>query len=409
MTIFEDSLEYHRKEPKGKVSLKISKPVEDKADLALAYTPGVGGVAKAIFENPEKVWEYTNRGNSVAVVSDGSAVLGLGNIGPLAASPVMEGKAVLFKKFAGIDAYAICAKIEKDENYVESFVSFLKALGPSFGGINMEDVAAPGCFEIVKRANEVCDIPIFHDDQDGTGVILLAALNNALKICVKKKAEVKIVFSGAGAAGIACARMFAADGIPKGNIFMCDSKGLIVNEREDLNEQKKEFAQNGKMMSLGETVKNADVFVGVSRAGVLTGEMIQGMNKDSIIFAMANPIPEIMPDEALKAGARIVATGRSDFPNQVNNALGFPGIFRGVLDTRASSVNLEMRLAASRAIAGLANVEAGEIIPKIFDVRVVPAIARAVAEAAMRTGVARVKIEDLEGYEREVAERVKGE
>ncbi len=406
MTIFEDSLEYHAKSPKGKISLKISKPVKDKSDLALAYTPGVGGVAKAISENPEKVWEYTNRGNSVAVVSDGTAVLGLGNIGPEAGLPVMEGKAVLFKKFADIDAFAICAKIEKDENYVENFVEFLKALVPSFGAINLEDVAAPGCFEIMERAAASLQCAIVHDDQDGTGVILLAALNNALKICGKKKAEVKIVFSGAGAAGIACARMFAADGIQKKNIFMCDSKGLIVNEREDLNEQKKEFAQNGKSMNLAEAMKGADVFVGVSRAGIVNAEMVRGMAKDPIIFAMANPIPEIMPDEAMAAGAKIVATGRSDFPNQVNNALGFPGIFRGVLDTRASSVNLEMRLAASRAIAGLANVGAGEIIPSIFDARVVPKIARAVAEAAMETGVAKVKIEDLERYEGEIAQRV---
>ncbi len=452
---FTATLPYHSQSPAGKIQITPSKPLANKRDLSLAYTPGVGAVCKEIAAHPEDVWKYTNRGNTVAVISDGTAILGLGNIGPEAGIPVMEGKAVLFKKFADIDAYPICMTFKHltdPRERMEAFITAVRVLEPNLCGINLEDIKAPECFELSARLDEMMDIAVFHDDQYGTAIVMCAGLINSLKVVGKKFAEVKIVMNGAGAAGIACAKLLLTFGARKENIFVCDTKGLIVDGRTDLNEQKKEFAQkldatsgksitgeifSGAIPQLSDVIAGADVFIGVSAAGTLKSEMVQKMNKDAIIFAMANPIPEIMPDEALKAGARIVATGRSDFANQVNNVLGYPGIFRGVLDTRASTVNLEMKIAAVETIASLVNEPVsgfvkelmegaypeeaavglfGEkyglsdvyVLPKIFDLRVVPRVARMVAEAAMKTGVARVKIEDLEAYEKRVMERVMG-
>ena len=433
---FTASLPYHSQSPAGKIRITPSKPLNNKRDLSLAYTPGVGAVCKEIAAHPEDVWKYTNRGNTVAVISDGTAVLGLGNIGPEAGIPVMEGKSVLFKKFADIDAYPLCLSfkhITDPRERMEAFVTAVRVLEPNLGGINLEDIKAPECFELQQRLDELMDIAVFHDDQFGTAIVMCAGLTNSLKVVGKKFSEVKIVMNGAGAAGIACAKLLLSFGVKKEQIFVCDTKGLIVESRTDLNEQKKDFAQKGALLPLSDVIEGADVFIGVSAAGCLKPEMVRKMNKDAIIFAMANPVPEIMPDEALKAGARIVATGRSDFSNQVNNVLGYPGLFRGVLDCRASTVNLEMKMAAVQAIASLVDhpVEGfikgllenaypeekdlfGEkyglsdryVLPKIFDLRVVPRVARMVAEAAMKTGVARVKIPDLEAYEKSVMERV---
>lgn len=433
---FTATLPYHSQYPAGKIQITPSKPLNNKRDLSLAYTPGVGAVCKEIEAHPEDVWKYTNRGNTVAVISDGTAVLGLGNIGPEAGIPVMEGKSVLFKKFADIDAYPLCLTfkhITDPRERMEAFITAVRVLEPNLCGINLEDIKAPECFELSARLDEMMDIAVFHDDQYGTAIVMSAGLTNSLKVVGKKFAEVKIVMNGAGAAGIACAKLLLTFGAQKENIFVCDTKGLIVESRTDLNEQKREFAQTGAARTLDDVMEGADIFIGVSAAGALKAESVKKMNKDAIIFAMANPVPEIMPDEALKAGARIVATGRSDFANQVNNVLGYPGIFRGVLDTRASTVNLEMKMAAVSAIASLVNdpvdgfikglLESaypeekelfGEkyglsdryVLPKIFDLRVVPRVARMVAEAAMKTGVARVKIEDLEAYEKSVFERV---
>lgn len=464
---FTATLPYHSQNPPGKIQITPSKPLNNKRDLSLAYTPGVAAVCKEIAAHPEDVWKYTSRGNTVAIISDGTAVLGLGNIGPEAGLPVMEGKAVLFKKFADIDAYPLCLSFKHltdPRERMESFVNAVRVLEPNLGGINLEDIKAPECFELSERLDELMDIAVFHDDQYGTAIVMCAGLMNALKVVGKKFENVKIVMNGAGAAGIACARLLLNFGVKKEQIFVCDSKGLIVEGRTDLNEQKTEFAQTGEFSSVGgkaksvtgetfvtnekngisqtnhlpqlaDVIEGADVFIGVSVAGALKPEMVKKMNKDAIIFAMANPVPEIMPDDALKAGARIVATGRSDFANQVNNVLGYPGIFRGVLDTRASTVNLEMKIAAVQAIASLVNepvdgfvksllenaypeeAKAGlfgekyglsdcYILPKIFDLRVVPRVARMVAEAAILTGVARVQIADLDAYGKSVFERV---
>lgn len=456
---FTATLPYHADYPAGKIQITPSKPLANKRDLSLAYTPGVGAVCKEIAAHPLHVWKYTNRGNTVAVISDGTAILGLGNIGPAAGLPVMEGKAVLFKKFADIDAYPICMKFDfidktlpPDQQYrarMEAFITAVRALEPTLGAINLEDVKAPECFELSERLDKLMDIAVFHDDQYGTAIVMCAGLINALRVVGKKFENVKIVMNGAGAAGIACAKLLVTFGAKKENIFVCDSKGLIVEGRTDLNEQKREFMQksSGKSLTgdvsptvpgdtipqLSDVIEGADVFIGVSVAGALKPESVKKMNKDAIIFAMANPVPEIMPIEALAAGARIVATGRSDFANQVNNVLGYPGIFRGVLDTRASTVNLEMKMAAVQAIASLVDEQVSGfvkgllenaypeevdlfgaayglseryVLPKIFDLRVVPRVARMVAEAAMKTGVARVKIEDLDAYEKTVMERV---
>lgn len=434
----EDALKYHKDFPPGKIKIASSKPCKTQGDLSLSYTPGVAFPCLEIKENPDTVWEYTNRGNSVAIVTDGTAVLGLGNIGAGAGLPVMEGKAVLFKKFADIDAYPLCVNfdhIDGDAQKIEAFVNMVKSIEPSFGGINLEDIAAPACFELQEKLDRIMGIPVFHDDQFGTAIIVVGGLINALKIVGKEFGDIKIVINGAGAAGISCAKLLISFGVKKEHVFLCDSKGLIVSGRTDLNLQKSAFAQDSVPTDLAGALKDADVFIGVSVAGALKPEMIAVMKKDPIIFAVANPIPEIMPDEALKAGARIIATGRSDFPNQVNNALGYPGIFRGALDTRSSTVDIGMRMAAAHAIASLTNepvsgrakeileeAYVGEaakglfsaenplsenyIIPKQFDLRVVPRVARAVAQSAMESGVASLKIADLEGYEKSVADRV---
>jgi malate dehydrogenase (oxaloacetate-decarboxylating) len=361
--------------------------------LSLAYTPGVAEPCKDIAEDPEKVYEYTVKGNMVAVVTDGTAVLGLGNIGPAAALPVMEGKALLFKSFAGVDAFPICLNTTD----VDKIVEIVTMLEPVFGGINLEDIAAPACFEVEKKLKERMSIPIFHDDQHGTAVIVLAALLNALKITGKELAELSVVINGAGAAGIAIAKIMLSAGIE--NIVICDRKGIIYKGRpEGMNWAKEEMAEvtnkENKKGDLAAALVGADVFIGVSTANVVTPEMVESMNKDPIIFALANPVPEIDPKVAKEAGARVVGTGRSDYPNQINNVLAFPGIFRGALDVRATDINEEMKLAAARALAEIIPEEelsADYIIPKPFDPRVAPAVARAVAEAARESGVARVK------------------
>lgn len=390
-TIQERALDLHR-ETKGKIEVCSKVEVRNAEDLALAYTPGVAEPCKVIAENPDAVYEYTSRGNLVAVVSDGTAVLGLGDIGPKAAMPVMEGKAVLFKKFGNVDAFPICL----DTKNVDEIVNIVKALAPTFGGINLEDIAAPRCFEIEARLKKETDIPVFHDDQHGTAIIVLAGLINALKIVGKKLEDIKIVINGAGAAGTAIAKLLLSSGAR--NVIMVDKVGVLTREMEDLDFAKKELAQitnpynvKGK---LADAFAGADVFIGVSAPKLVTGEMVKTMNKDAIIFAMANPTPEIMPDEAKAAGVRIMGTGRSDFPNQVNNVLAFPGIFRGALDVRAREINEAMKVAASFAIAGLISddeLNEENILPKAFDPRVGERVAKAVAKAAVESGVARLK------------------
>ena len=392
MSLREDALKLHR-DNRGKLEVVGKVEVKDRAGLSLAYTPGVAEPCKEIAKDPEKVYEYTVKGNMVAVVTDGTAVLGLGNIGPEAALPVMEGKALLFKSFADVDAFPICLNTTD----VDKIVEIVSMLEPTFGGVNLEDIAAPACFEIEKKLKERMSIPIFHDDQHGTAVIVLAALLNALKITGKKLADISIVINGAGAAGIAIAKIMLSAGVE--NIIICDRRGIIYQGRpEGMNRAKEEIAavtnKENKMGSLADALVGADVFIGVSSANVVTAEMVKSMNKEAIIFALANPVPEIDPEVAKQAGARIVGTGRSDYPNQINNVLAFPGIFRGALDVRATDINEEMKLAAARALAGIIpDNELSEeyIIPKPFDPRVVPAVARAVAEAAVASGVARIK------------------
>ncbi len=402
-----DPLQYHAAAPAGKISILPTKPLNTQEDLSLAYSPGVAQVCEAIAQNPDDVWKYTGRGNTIAIISDGTAVLGLGNIGSLAAMPVMEGKSVLFKKFANIDCIPLCLSF-KEKPWVENFIAAVASMEPNFGAINLEDIKAPECFEVQERLDAMMNIPVFHDDQDGTAVILLAALINALEVVGKKFSEVKLVVNGAGAAGIAFARLISSYGVSHSQIFMCDSQGLIVRERGDLNKYKAEFAQEGGARSLGEAMVGADIFVGVSAAGCVSQDMVRSMARDAIVFAAANPTPEIMPDLALAAGARIVGTGRSDFPNQVNNVLGFPGIFRGALDARARKITHSMKIAAAEALAGIVREPAtGEnlaqlkaaypneiaifdraqplgadyILPKPFDLRVVPVVAEAVKRA----------------------------
>ncbi|HHY21157.1 MAG TPA: NAD-dependent malic enzyme [Bacilli bacterium] len=387
---------------KGKLESKSKVPVRNAKDLSLAYSPGVAEPCKEIFENVENVYEYTMKGNMVAVVSDGTAVLGLGDIGPEAALPVMEGKAVLFKSFAGVDAFPICLKTKDVDKIVET----VKLLEPNFGGVNLEDIAAPNCFVIEERLKKETSIPVFHDDQHGTAIVTLAGLINALKLTKRSLSTIKVVANGAGAAGIAIIKLLYRMGAR--DIIMCDSKGAIYEGRADgMNDVKAEvatFTNADKISgSLADVVKGADVFIGVSVAGALTKEMIATMNEDPIIFAMANPTPEIMPDEAKKAGARVIGTGRSDFPNQVNNVLAFPGIFRGALDVRATHINEEMKVAAVYAIADLVSDEelnADYVIPGPFDTRVAPAVAAAVAKTAMETGVARKKVDLAEIVEK---------
>jgi len=389
MDYAKESLRLHG-EWKGKIEMVTRVPVKTKDDLSLAYTPGVAQPCLEIQKDPSKSYELTRRWNMAAVITDGSAVLGLGDIGPEAGMPVMEGKCVLFKAFGDVDAFPICVKTKDVDEFVETVYN----ISGSFGGINLEDIAAPRCFEIERKLKEKCDIPIFHDDQHGTAVITLAGLTNALKVVGKKKEDVKIVTSGAGAAAIAITKLLLSAGFR--DITMCDRKGAIYKGREGLNWIKTEMTEvtnlSRKAGTLADMLVGADVFIGVSAPNTVTTEMVKTMNKDAIIFACANPTPEIFPDAAKAGGARVISTGRSDYPNQINNVLAFPGIFRGAFDVRASDINEEMKVAAAEALAGLVGDELSEdyIIPAAFDPRVGPAVAKAVAEAARKSGVARI-------------------
>ncbi|MED4963205.1 NADP-dependent malic enzyme [Heyndrickxia coagulans] len=397
MSLREEALHMHR-EHKGKLESKSKVTVKNAKDLSLAYSPGVAEPCKMIYDKPETVYEYTMKGNMVAVVTDGTAVLGLGNIGPEAALPVMEGKAILFKSFAGVDAFPICL----DTTDIDEIVETVKRLEPVFGGVNLEDIAAPNCFVIEEKLKKEMNIPVFHDDQHGTAIVTAAGLVNALKLVGKEMSEIKVVASGAGAAGIAIIKLLYNFGVR--DIIMCDSKGAIYEGRPfGMNKVKSEVAKytnrDKAAGSLADVIKEADVFIGVSVEGALTKEMVQSMKKDPIIFAMANPNPEIMPADAKAAGAKVIGTGRSDFPNQVNNVLAFPGIFRGALDVRATHINEKMKQAAVHAIAGLIDeheLNADYVIPRPFDPRVAPAVAAAVAKAAMETGVARIQVDSEE-------------
>jgi malate dehydrogenase (oxaloacetate-decarboxylating)(NADP+) len=433
------SLEYHAEPIPGKIALTTTKPCETQQELSMAYTPGVAKPCLEIKDNPQDVWKYTAKSNQVAVVSDGTAVLGLGNIGPEAGLPVMEGKAVLFKRFADIDAFPICInRVFKENGKTDPklVIETTERLEPTFGGINLEDIGAPACFEIEQTLKKTMNIPVFHDDQHGTAIISLAAIINALEILDKKIEDCKFVVNGAGAAGIACSEFYITAGAKRENFIMCDSKGVIYKGREGMTPEKERFASDTKARTLAEALVGADVFLGLSVPNAVSKEMVQSMADGPIIFAMANPIPEIYPADAVEAGAAVVGTGRTDFPNQINNVLGFPGIFRGALDVRATDINEEMKLAASKALASLAcekvpadvmkvlkkaypedaakgmfdgdnPMSKSYVIPKPFDPRVVPRVARYVAKAAMDSGVARVKIDSLIAYEQSVAERVK--
>ncbi len=392
MDYAKESLRLHQ-EWKGKIEIAPRAKVDSKEALSLAYTPGVAQPCLEIQKNPDLSYDLTRRWNTVAVVTDGTAVLGLGDIGPEAGMPVMEGKCVLFKAFGDVDAFPLCVR-SKD---VDEIVQTVKLLAGSFGGVNLEDISAPRCFEIEKRLQECCDIPIFHDDQHGTAVITLAGLINALKLVKKDIHDIKIVTSGAGAAGIAIIKLLISMGLE--HVVMTDRQGAIYEGREGLNPIKQEMAkitnQAHEKGTLADVIKGADVFIGVSAPGTLTKEMVATMAKDPIIFACANPTPEIFPDEAKAGGAAVVSTGRSDFPNQVNNVLAFPGIFRGALDVRASEINSEMKVAAAYAIAGIVSddeLNAEYILPAAFDSRVKDAVAKAVADAAIKTGVARIQL-----------------
>ncbi len=393
----EEALALHSKH-QGKLEAVTKVPVRNAYDLSLAYSPGVAEPCKEIFDDKSKVYDYTMKGNLVAVVSDGTAVLGLGNIGPEAAMPVMEGKAVLFKSFAGVDAFPICLNTTDVDKIVET----VKLLEPTFGGVNLEDIAAPACFEVEERLKRETNIPIFHDDQHGTAIVTAAGLINALRVVDKKLEDIRVVANGAGAAGIAIMKLLISMGVKE--VIMCDTKGIVYEGREfGMNPVKEEMAKitnRSKLQGdLADAMKGADVFIGVSVAGAVTQEMVRTMNRDAIIFAMANPTPEIMPEEAKAAGAAVVGTGRSDFPNQVNNVLAFPGIFRGALDTRATEINEAMKLAAVYAIADLITPEelsSDKVIPAPFDARVAPNVAAAVAKAAMDSGVARITIDPEE-------------
>ena len=390
MDYAKESLRLHG-EWKGKIEVVATVPVNNKEDLSLAYTPGVAQPCLEIQKDINKSYELTRRHNLCAVITDGTAVLGLGDIGPEAGMPVMEGKCVLFKSFGNVDAFPLCIKT-KD---VDEFVNTVYLLSGSFGGINLEDIAAPRCFEIERKLKEKCDIPIFHDDQHGTAVITLAGLTNALKVVGKQKEDVRIVTSGAGAAAVSIVKLLLAAGFR--HITMCDRKGAIYKGRDGLNWIKEEMAEvtnlERRAGSIADMLVGADVFIGVSAPNTVTTDMVKTMNRDAIIFACANPTPEIFPDDAKAGGAAVIATGRSDFPNQINNVLAFPGIFRGTFDVRASDINEEMKMAAARALAGLISEEelsAEYIIPRAFDKRVGPAVAAAVAQAARDSGVARI-------------------
>ena len=380
MTIQEKALEMHR-EWNGKLETTAKAHVNSREDLSIAYTPGVAEPCKVIAKDPEAAYTYTMKANTVAVVSDGSAVLGLGNIGALAAMPVMEGKAVLFKEFGGVNAVPICLDTQDTEEIIRTVVN----IAPAFGGINLEDISAPRCFEIEARLKELLDIPVFHDDQHGTAIVVLAGIINAMKVTGKKKEEARVVVNGAGSAGVAITKLLLTYGFS--HVTMCDINGIITEGAEHLNWMQQEMAKVTNLEhqtgSLADALRGADIFVGVSAPGIVTEEMVASMNRDAILFAMANPVPEIMPDLAKKAGARVVGTGRSDFPNQVNNVVAFPGIFRGALEGRATQITEEMKLAAAHAIAGLVpDGELGEenILPEAFDPRVADAVSRAVKE-----------------------------
>ncbi len=390
MDVNEKAIKMHE-EWAGKIEVIAKAPVGSKEELAIAYTPGVAAPCLEIQKDVDLSYKYTRRHNLVAVVTDGTAVLGLGDIGPEAGMPVMEGKCALFKAFGDVDAFPLCIR-SKD---VDEIVNTVALLAGSFGGVNLEDISAPRCFEIEKKLKERCDIPIFHDDQHGTAVITLAGLTNALKIVGKKMEEIHVVVNGAGAAATAITKLLISRGLK--NVILCDRKGAIYEGREGLNSAKEEMAKitnpEKKAGSLAEVIVGADVFIGVSAPGVLTADMVATMAKDPVVFACANPVPEILPDEAKKAGVAVMATGRSDFPNQVNNVLAFPGIFRGALDVRASDINDEMKIAAANAIAGIvsdAELNPDYILPDAFDARVGKAVAAAVAQAARDTGVARI-------------------
>lgn len=390
MDYAKESLKLHY-ELKGKIEIAARTKANDRQSLSLAYTPGVAEPCLEIQKDVNKSYELTRRWNTVAVVTDGTAVLGLGDIGPEAGMPVMEGKCLLFKEFGGVDAIPLCIR-SKD---VDEIVNTVALLAGSFGGINLEDISAPRCFEIERKLKERCDIPVFHDDQHGTAVIMLAGLINALKVVGKRLEDVKIVTSGAGAAGIAIIKLLVSAGA--GNVVMTDRTGAIYNGRPGLNPAKQEIAEitnpARERGSLADAIKGADVFIGVSAPGVLTAKMVQSMAKDAIVFACANPTPEIFPDEAKRAGAAVVSTGRSDYPNQINNVLAFPGIFRGALDARASDINDEMKFAAAYALAGMvkdAELSCDNILPQAFDEGVGETVAEAVREAAVKSGVARI-------------------
>ncbi|MCM0647183.1 NAD-dependent malic enzyme [Clostridium swellfunianum] len=390
MNVYERSLKLHE-ENQGKISVASRVPVKNREDLTLAYTPGVAEPCRKINENPEDVYKYTSKGNLVAVVTDGTAVLGLGDIGPMAGMPVMEGKSILFKEFANVDAFPICVA-SKD---VDEIVQTVKMIAPTFGGINLEDISAPRCFEIEERLKKELDIPVFHDDQHGTAVVTSAALVNGLKLVSKKIEDITIVINGAGAAGVAIAKMLISMGA--GNVIMCDRKGIVYAGSPNNNPEKEKIAQvtnkERKQGTLADALVGADVFIGVSAPNSVTVEMAKRMNKDAMVFAMANPVPEIMPELAAEAGVRIYGSGRSDFPNQINNVLAFPGIFRGALDVRAREINEEMKIAAAYAIADIISDEELKeeyVIPDAFDERVAARVAEAVSQAAIKTKVSRI-------------------
>ena len=379
MASIDETAVFLHKQWNGKIETCAKAPVKSREDLSIAYTPGVAAPCRIIADNPEEAYNYTLKANTVAVVSDGSAVLGLGNIGPLAAMPVMEGKCVLFKEFGGVNAFPIVL----DTQDPDEIVAAVKAIAPTFGGINLEDISAPRCFEIEERLKKELDIPVFHDDQHGTAIVVLAGIINALKVVNKKKEECKVVVNGAGSAGIAITKLLLTYGFK--DVTMCDREGIIGPEYPNLNWMQKEMTQvtnlSHKTGTLKDALVGADIFVGVSAPGVVSKEMVASMAKDSILFAMANPTPEIMPDEAKEAGARVIGTGRSDFPNQVNNVVAFPGIFRGALEARASAITEEMKLAAAETIAGLVDEESlseSFILPEAFDPRVAVAVANAI-------------------------------